>query len=300
MQMNPAAIQRAIYLGTALCAVLATWWAAQLTWLFLTPQSNIASAIPAPATVSAQSATGNSVNINQIKALNLFGEAQQGAQQAANAPKTQLNLRLVGVSASSDPLRSAAIIQQGNTQQTYIIGDSLQGARVTIEEIYADRVILNNAGRLETLELEGIGELSDGLSLTLANSAQDSAQASTSAEADVTIDNRDNEALAERLAQIRQNPQSIMQFVNIEPVVQNGELQGYRLSPAQNPELFRAAGLQTGDLAVAINGYDLTDFSAAMAATQELETSTEATIAVLRDGQYVELRFGVDAAAVQE
>lgn len=298
MQMNPAAIQRAIYLGTAVCAVLATWWAAQLTWLFLTPQSDVASAVPAPA-VSTQPVTSNSVNINQLKALNLFGEAQQGTQQAANAPKTQLNLRLVGVSASSDPMRSAAIIQQGNAQQTYIIGDSLQGARVTIEEIYADRVILNNAGRLETLELEGIGELSDGLSLTLANSTQDSTQSSAPADA-TTIDNRDNEELAERLAQIRQNPQSIMQFVNIEPVVQNGELQGYRLSPAQNPELFRASGLQTGDLAVAINGYDLTDFSAAMAATQELETSTEATIAVVRDGQYVELRFGVDAAAVQE
>ena len=52
----------------------------------------------------------------------------------------------------------------------------------------------------------------------------------------------------------------------------DGELIGYRLSPGKEPELFKQMGLQNNDLAVAINGYQLTDLKQAMAAINELRT----------------------------
>lgn len=297
---TPALNRRISRALTALLAAVAVWLLAQWVWLLITPASPLPTVTPGQVNTSASRAP--TVNVGSLTRLNLFGESSgessTSTQQAQNAPKTQLNLRLVGVSASSNPLRSAAIIEQGNSQQTYIIGDELQNASVTVVEIYADRVILDNNGRLETLELEGIGELSDGLSLTLANSAASSSSANNSDRDRANSNNEsqlDAEELSRQMADIQAEPSSLFNYVKVSPVQENGELIGYRLSPGQNPELFRAAGLESGDLAVSINGYDLTNISSAMAATEELKNSSEATIAVMRNDEYIELEFSVPA-----
>src|SRR5690606_3593358 len=126
----------------------------------------------------------------------------------------------------------------------------LQNSRVKVAEIYADRVILDNNGRLETLELEGIGELSEGLSLTLANSTPRAQAGNNEDERDSTTEVVElNDEQAEELNALRENPGNFLDYVQVSPVQQNGELQGYRLSPGSNPDLFRATGLQPGDLA---------------------------------------------------
>jgi len=297
---NPVQQRRFIAIGVAILMLCGLWLLAQWIWLFATPSTP-----PVPVTSASFERDGgpqlNRVNLPSLTALHLFGESAQeygGQNAAANAPKTQLNLRLVGVSASSDPARSAAIIEQGNNQATYIIGDSLQNARVKIAEIYADRVILDNGGRLETLELEGIGELSDGLSLTLASSmAQDAAENSEPTPSETrNLDMRDNEALSAQLAEVAAQPSNLFSYIQVSPVTADGELKGYRLTPGAQPELFRAAGFQAGDLAVAINGYELTDVGSAMAATEELRTSSDVTITVIRDEEYIELAFSLPAS----
>lgn len=60
-----------------------------------------------------------------------------------------------------------------------------------------------------------------------------------------------------------------------------------------NPELFRQAGFRDGDLAVAINGQDLTNISTAMKVTGELATMTEATVTVMRGNEYIDLRLDI-------
>ncbi|MEM7151174.1 MAG: type II secretion system protein GspC, partial [Pseudomonadota bacterium] len=68
---------------------------------------------------------------------------------------------------------------------------------------------------------------------------------------------------------------------------------GYRLSPGKEPELFKQMGLQNNDLAVAINGYQLTDLKQAMAAMNELRNSTDATITIERDGEQIDVLFSL-------
>ncbi|SMQ61567.1 type II secretion system protein C (GspC) [Pseudidiomarina planktonica] len=293
--------RRLLKAGVVVLALVAVWLLAQWVWLLATPASPAAPA--GTAAPSSQAGSGQSsapsVNISSLTNLHLFGEssAQSVQAQALNAPKTQLNVRLVGVSASSNPERSAAIIQQGANQQTYVVGDTLTNARVTITEIYADRVILDNSGRIETLELEGIGELSEGLSLTMANSVSNNASTNTANRSNSReVDNRDDAELSEQLAAVANEPSNLFSYVNISPMQQDGELLGYRLAPGQQPELFRAAGFQAGDLAISINGYDLTDISSAMSATEELRTSSEVSITVLRNEEYIELVFSLPAA----
>jgi general secretion pathway protein C len=288
------------YLVTAACAVTAVWFGAQLTWQIITPATPVASG---PLSVSAAQSE-RQASAQPIIALDLFGTPPVGQVAASNAPKTSLNIRLLGVSASNVPERSAAIIERSGQQEVYVVGEKLNGTQVIIKEIYADRVILDNNGRLETLELEGIGELSEGLSLTMANSrgsgsASGSDAVSRPARA-VDAGAGDgsgadgfggSEVLENASPEVREVADNLLQHVKITPVRSGNGLAGYRLSPGANPELFNKAGFRDGDLAVAINGEDLTRVSTAMKLMRDLGTMTEATITVERDNQYTDLRL---------
>lgn len=261
---------------------------ARFTWSLINPAEPGGSAVLPK--VAVDSAATNSMNLETLTELNLFGTAERGnrSDSVQNAPKTSLNVRLIGVSASSNPERSAAIIQQGSKQQTYIIGESLGSSSVTVEEIHADRVILDNNGRLETLKMEDIGEDRPALSLVIDDSDNGGTLVPVDSDEGAPVDNA---AVERQLAQVADNPSSLLDYVNISPVQANGELKGYKLNSGKNPELFRDAGFQNGDLAVAINGYDLTDMEQAMLASQELSEQEQVSIEIERDGERMELSF---------
>ncbi|RUO64911.1 type II secretion system protein GspC [Idiomarina ramblicola] len=262
---------------------------ARFTWSLVSPAEPEGSAALPKVTVDV-AATSNA-DLSTLTSLNLFGATDQDnrSSNTRNAPKTSLNVRLIGVSASSNPERSAAIIQQGSQQQTYIVGENLGSSSVTVEEIHADRVILDNNGRLETLQMEDIGEDRPALALIVDDSENNE-------ETSNSVDNNDantvdDVTVEQQLAEVADNPSSLLDYVSISPVQSNGELKGYKLNSGKNPELFRDAGFQNGDLAVAINGYDLTDMEQAMLASQELSEQEQVIIEIERDGERMELSF---------
>lgn len=284
---QPRLWQGPLWALTALFALATVVLAAQLSWHLLSPAAQIASG---PLKISGG---GSSVvDLSGLKARNIFGAAgnvpvSQNRQQ--QAPLTRLNLRLLGVSASSVPARSAAIIEQAGQQSTYSAGDLLNNTQVKVLEIYADRVILENQGQRETLELEGIGELSPGLALTM--SAQLNASSANQSAAQSAAQPATEPAIsAETVAA------SILDYVSISPVRQGAGIQGYRLQAKKNPELFSAAGFQNGDLAIAINGQSLTDMNTAMALTRSLGTMDTITVTVLRQGKTIELELAIPAS----
>lgn len=273
-------ISRSVTVVTVLLWIWVVIVAAQATWWFMTPT---------PATqqrpnvdVRSQSGDNQSVDLAKLQQLSIFGRQQAGTQTRgnsyANAPKTALNVRLVGVSASSRPERSAAIIEQAGKQSTYIVGDTIGRSRVTVEQILADRVILDNGGRLETLQLEDIGEDRPALSLVV-----ESAEASEPEPSGNTSD------ALQRVQRVQRDPGQLLDYVSIAPVLEQGSLQGYRLSPGNQADIFYQAGFQEGDLAIAINGYDLTDMQQASQLSSQLQEATEATVTVLRNGERIEL-----------
>jgi len=289
---------------TAVCAVAAVWFAAQLTWQLITPRAEVPTGpIRQPASASSNVAP----SISGLVRLQLFGSAEVKQQQqvaAQNAPKTTLNVRLLGVSASSNPARSAAIIERTGKQEVYVVGEKLSGTQVGIHEIYADRVILDNNGRLETLELEGIGELSEGLSLTMANMQRNNNQAGANVAAGPVAGGLPPTATDRGVPAIDPGPQlegaaqakaqALLTFIRIAPVREGSGLKGYRLSPGANPALFNQAGFKSGDLAVAINGQDLTNIATAIKLTNELATMTAATVTVVRGTEYIDLRLDIN------
>lgn len=289
---SPRFLRGIVWVLTALFAILAVWTLAKMTWQMIAPASPPASG---PIKTQVQGTPNQSAtSVVSLANLNLFGTSEVTAQNTRNAPKTQLNVRLLGVTASNIPERSAAIIEKDRRQEVYVIGDKINGTQVSIEEIYADRVILNNNGALETLELEGIGELSEGLSLTLENQQRAAAQESAD-----SVTNDDSESpeteIAAAYREMRRSGEAtaLLDYIRISPAMSGDGLQGYRLSPGKYPELFAQAGFKAGDIAVAINGQDLTDVSSAQVAIGELRNARQIIVTVLRDDDYLDLELAV-------
>ena len=201
----------------------------------------------------------------ELPVFTLFGRAEKKPQSSAHdesldqAPLSSLKLRITGLLASSDAARSIVIMAKGNPQVSLMTGDSTPGNEARIIAILRDRIIVNYRGRNEAILLADDGSMK-------AAGAPDT-------------------ALNSPLSKIRQQPQNILNYLNISPVMVNEQLSGYRLNPGKDPTLFRESGLHENDLAVALNGLDLRDRQQAQQALKQLPELSEITLTVEREGQ---------------
>lgn len=262
-------------IATFCCYLLLTvfcYQSALLTWqLWPTTSGSATSWQPTSSRASNQV---NNYELNTLRQLNLFGKQATDKQAAVvvqniDAPKTRLRLTLVGLVASSEPSRALAIIEYKGKQETYAIDDEIGSTNARLKQVNPDRVIIEYQGNLETLML-------DGEEFSRESSQRPSHQTSTGKAP------RDLSNLRKTLLK---NPASITDYVRISPVRKNGKLSGYRVNPGKNRELFKEVGLKPNDLAVSLNGYDLTDTRQAMEVAKQLKDLTEMSLTVERDGQ---------------
>ena len=104
------------------------------------------------------------VDLAGLQQLGLFGKADansdnpkvKAVETVTDAPKTTLSIQLTGVVASTADQKGLAIIESNGSQDTYSLGDKIKGTSASLKEVYADRIIITNAGRYETLMLDGL------------------------------------------------------------------------------------------------------------------------------------------------
>ncbi|WP_390903524.1 type II secretion system protein GspC [Vibrio paucivorans] len=265
---------------TALLLAVSAWLLGQMFWMLQGEQQ----AVPkwSPKAVATTMTTSNGVNISDLQKSELFGEYQadkkpvEVAPVVQDAPKTRLNLTLVGVVASSNASRGLAVIANRGSQATYGINEQIEGSRASLKAVLADRVIIDNAGRDETLMLDGI------------DYSKRAAPTETRPKPALSVGNNAHNQ-ANQLEKIRQqitkDPQQIFQYVRMSQVKRDGDVVGYRVTPGKQPELFRSVGLQSGDIAVQINGQDLTDPKAMSNVFKSITELSELNLTVERDGQ---------------
>ena len=257
---------------------------ALITWQII-PEKNNNATMPAfgRSLSSIQKQSIQSDALAQLDSLHLFGQPPKVQQIAAPAPEavpvSRLAVKITGLVASTIPENSLAIIRSGSTDSTYRPGDTLKGTQARIESIYPDRVIIRNGVRFESL-------------LMYPDEAQKKPQALATfshqrpQQQKVSVSNDLRKRLQEK-------PSSWTEIVSISPVREGGEVRGYRINPSRHPKAFEQLGLKPNDMAVAINGYDLTNTSEALKIISQLPTLDQVSLTIERDGQ----RFEVDLSS---
>ncbi len=274
---------------------------AQLTWLAL-PQPENATVLPASKAHSSRQSAPSQINVNGIAALNLFGNFSEKVVEKVeevvieNAPETRLKLTLTGAVASSDKATAAAIIESAGKQETYSIGENIKGTRAVLENVFNDRVLIKVSGRLETLMMEGVDFNKNVQAIKPAAKAKQQTLKKTNTKN--VVDQRNNKALTKSTQSLRkdidEDPGKITDYLKVSPKRDNGKITGYRLMPGKDPTFFQSAGLKTGDVAVQMNGFDLTEPREAAQAIKSLREQREVSLLLDRNGDMTEILFSID------
>jgi len=262
-------------------------FAAKLVWRIIPEPQLSATPTVSRAPVISSSSGQNGVNIAKIQQLNLFGNAAakpaEPVAEVTDAPETRLNLTLTGVVASSEQEAGTAVIENRGSQAVYGLGEKIEDTNATLQKVYNDRVIIKNGVRNETLMLDGIDY--DEANRRREMQARNRPEPQEEEEDTVEL----SEEALEATAALRERPANFTDFISISPKTEEGQLIGYQVSPGKEPELFKSAGLQAGDVITQINGLDLTDLQQSQEALSELRNAQTIELTIIRDGSLTTL-----------
>jgi len=277
--------------GKLVLTLLISWQLSQLVWTIVAPEPLI---LMAPAQGSGNQ---NSQQAAGTSRYHLFGEASAApapvVQKQVEAPETRLKLTLLGVNSSSNPDNSSAIIAiAGRGGDYFRMGDTIQG-RTKLAGVYPDKVILDNAGKLETLSFED--EPMRGADVRSISDAPEVERAAR----EVDLPERlSRGSLAERFKKVRNatelvdvatteiadDPAAALDKMGLEP---QGSGSGYRVKPGSPLMQFK---LRPGDIVLSINSQPLGDPASDQSVLADLQNADAVQIEVQRGNS----RFNVN------
>lgn len=223
-----------------------------------------------------------------IAGFRLFGQLGVPIELGGvpDAPETQLKLRLTGIAAGLTPQQGYALIaDERGEEQRYRPGQEVAGA--ILDAVYADRVTLRVAGRLETLRLarneatvarlDKVPAASTGATATASPSATDPSGGFV-----VGTAGMQSAAIAAVRDQALTHPAAFAAAVSVVPVTANGRLLGVRLSAPQHADLLLAAGLLPDDLVTQVNGVRIDSIEQGLRILDTLRSADQVTVTVRR------------------
>lgn len=215
-----------------------------------------------------------------LSSMHIFGEVGEiGAEN--NTPtvkgstpgqvvRSKLNVKINGISAATDGRGAVTLVYNGK-EETYGVGDKIGSA--TIKEIKPNSIIVDNVGRQEEIIfLEDDGPVSR---------YDDEKESNNDTSNDSKLTKQEIQNVRTELLS---NPGNLLKYINIKPATRDGRVIGYELNPGSDSRLFINSGLKSGDIAVEINGKDLTNNAQAMQVMGELQNMTEVSIVIDRNG----------------
>jgi len=267
------------FLVSALLAIVLAWQAVQLVWTLLGAgpgESGGKNGVDVSvgghnsgAAAGQTSASSRAFDLNTIVDAHLFGVAAVGNIDPSAAPATQMSLVLVGTIAQTDPEQGIAIIGESSANaRVYMVGKTITGG-TKLHSVYPDRVILDRGGKLEALLLPK----------QFRGTPMAGAQTASAGTAPPPM-------LGDRIRELaQQNPAAITEILRPQPVFASGQQRGYRVYPGRNRQQFAKLGLMPGDLVTAINGAALDDPARGMEILQSMNSATDVTVTIERNGQ---------------
>lgn len=312
---QPARARRLRMVLLALLALWAVLAVSKLVWALL-PVTESAAQTPGSVinavSLSPAGARVVPVDLNRMVAWHLFGRAgapdqvvlepeltaapnaREGIEDGAR--ETRLQLKLRGIVASTEDGLGHAIIEHKSKQAIYAVEDKLPlSGKVVLAKVMPRQIVLDNGGTYELLVLY------DDSKLDAAGISAPAAKRNSSKEPQV---DRRSDAKTTDLAlsyreRLYENPQSLVEVVNVSAVRDGGTLSGYKVNPGKDREQFEQLGFKPGDLVTTINGVSLDNPANTMVLYNSMRTAGEVVIELERQGQPMTLSVNLDSGAVQ-
>jgi len=261
---------------TAFLAVYVLWQAGSLVWkLWLFNQES------PPAAALIQPSPGHTApeSLQDLLRYPLIRSAAEPAAEgpaSIDAPKTSLNLKLVGLMYSKDKKQARAIIESEEEGARSYSTHERVADKAEIYSIGPDRVILLHAGRKEALMLDP--ESSKASLQSEAGRQGASSPGNDRSSAELQTASSQNSASAPK------KTDEIMRDFSATPVMEEGELVGFRLKAVRNPELMDEWGIDPDDVITAVNGMPLNSQGRIMVLYDKLRKQREFELTLTNGG----------------
>ena len=193
-----------------------------------------------------------------------------------DAPKTSLKLKLVGLMYSADKNQARAIIESQEDGARSFATRERVADNAEIYSIEPDRVILMHAGRQEVLMLNPEQKPSSNPTDTGNQPINDPSKNQASTES--------QSASRQYLANAPKNTAELMRDFSATPVMEKGELLGFRLKAVRNPEIIKGWGIDPNDVITAVNGISLNSPGTVMVLYDKLKKQREFEITLNNGG----------------
>ncbi|WP_370973531.1 type II secretion system protein GspC [Enterobacter wuhouensis] len=205
-------------------------------------------------------------NRRDEKTFTLFTAAvrQDNVPTAVKAP---LAAEIEGIVSSDDAWLSFAVIKTPGGQKSYREGEALTGFNdAFIQEINKDNVVVNYEGATQVLALNKPDYFKGGVdSGPVAKSTKDAGADS------LHLDD----------------------YLVLKPLIEKGQLEGYKINPRNASSFFSHSGLQKGDVAVKVNSVDMTNEGDAKSVIASWSKMKEAEVVVRRHAHLENIRVNV-------
>jgi type II secretion system protein C len=216
----------------------------------------------------------DAVAIRGIVDAHLFGTAAaEDAIDQRDLPRARIPLVLTGTIAFDDPSHGFAMLgeKQAHTQ-VYRVGDMIDANDGRVHSVYADHVVLDRSGKLETVFMPYSN---------LSGFAPSAAPANTAASS---------------IESTRPNSELLSDVLRIVPAVdkKSGGI-GYRVFPNQSHDgmdKLMALGLEPGDLITAIDNNSIRGWDPVETISTLLQTTHSVTFDVKRAGKRIKVVVG--------
>jgi len=263
-----------------LTACLAQW-----TWRLWQPGVD-----PGPGAAAPVPDTSAEYNVTTLISANLFGQAAAVPAKMAleNIPLSSLNLVLTGVMVT--PAGSFALISADGGPETPIgIGEEITGG-ASLQEVYADRVLIKRGGATESLMLKDIGPALPSGAITAAPRPAPATQKPATPE----VRQLGTNSFAVEREQINRQMQR-PEFLSQALMVPNAG-GGFLVREIQPGSLYEKLGLKVGDVIYSVNGQAVNTVDDVMKIYQQLSGAGNAgqvNLDVRRAGKNESLQYNL-------
>lgn len=256
--------------------VLLSFGLAQATWRLIAPPQ--AATADAPGT----SVDSGEYNLQTLLSASLFGRATPAARPAQAAleaiPLSSLNLVLTGVLVT--PAGSFAVISaDGSPELPFGVGDEIT-AGVTLQAVYADRVLIRRGGATESLLLKDTSQalpsgaiLNPGIAAAPARPPNPDSVVQRRGPRNFTVDRQ-------QLTQQMQTPEFLTQAL----MVPNAG-GGFLVREIQPGSVYEKLGLRVGDVITSVNGQAVNSVEDVMRLYAQFGTAANVQVDVRRAGR---------------
>lgn len=312
-KLSPRALLLSFLMGFFLASLLSVFFGLLLMpdqTQTLPPKSAEAGQPPQALANLGTQATLSKEELDLILKRNIFNSTGELGDGADNVPKnkagdssqavlTSLPLKLHGLIFGGTPYSGLATIEDTSKKKidSYVVGDAIM-RNVKVLEIYPERVIIDNEGAREFIEIEKLNLVRSSRRKGPAGGTSPG-EALSSGPAPITSgpppDSYKEEGFERKGASIVVNDSfkrdmlgpkmtKVLQDAKAVPNMVNGELKGFRLERIREDSVYLKAGFQNGDIVEEINGVPLKDAAGAIRLLQQLRNEKEMEVRVNRGG----------------